>query len=126
VEERLRYEVAVLQELTWYYVIDNPVLGIAQEGQKRLLRDLFDVLVSWLAGESSRARWPQRLRDALTLVQEDPATKSAVPESAALDDFTRARAVCDFLSALTEDQIIDLYERLTGTSRASMFGAWFQ
>lgn len=37
-----------------------------------------------------------------------------------------SRALCDYICMLTEEQALDLFQRMTGTTRSSIFGAWFQ
>jgi dGTP triphosphohydrolase len=41
IPEFLRHRVEVLKQLTWCYVIDNRAIKIQQQGQRRVVRELF-------------------------------------------------------------------------------------
>ncbi len=45
IDPALRYEVLLLKELAWYYVINRPGLAGIQYGQARSLRDLYNVML---------------------------------------------------------------------------------
>jgi dGTPase len=129
IEKTHQYRVEVLKQLTWFYVIYNPALAVAQEGQMRIIEQLFSLLLTLLAdyeptsGPGQRTRVPTLLREFYRHIVEHE-----MEWGTSLSDVQRrACAVCDYICLLTEDQAVDLYERLTGTavSRSSIFGAWF-
>ncbi|MGE3962062.1 MAG: deoxyguanosinetriphosphate triphosphohydrolase family protein [Dehalococcoidia bacterium] len=109
-----RQEVTFLQEITRQYVIRNPATQSVQFGQRRIIRDLFDLFMadkSLLEDHATATSpYPAALREALRQIPEGPT-------SAAL----KARAVSDSISAMTEDQVIGLHRRLTGAALGSMF-----
>src|SRR5437870_11942674 len=43
IAEALEREITLWKELTWIYVIENPALVTQQEGQRRVIRDLFNI-----------------------------------------------------------------------------------
>ncbi|MGW3692298.1 deoxyguanosinetriphosphate triphosphohydrolase family protein [Streptomyces sp. NPDC005149] len=122
----VQYQVEILKKFTWFYVIRQPSLAVAQKGQQRIIRDLFRDLVQILddyePGSRATSRIPVHLRDIY-----ETGMKFELGDDSTNDEYRRGRAVCDYICALTEDQTIDLYERLTGhaVSRGSIFGAWF-
>lgn len=129
VQPEFQYQVEVIKQLTWFYVIDQPALAVVQEGQKQIIRELFAALRRLLeANEGNEGSLdgpiPVLLRDIYQGICDyengNFGIKTTVEER-------QARAVCDYICLLTEDQTVDLYERITGhgISRASIFGAWF-
>ncbi|MFH9224517.1 deoxyguanosinetriphosphate triphosphohydrolase family protein [Streptomyces lydicus] len=129
IEIDLQYQVEILKQFTWFYVINQPSLAVAQKGQKRvikaLLHELMELLEDYEPGAKIASRIPVHLRDIYDGVLDFDANNRGVMAS---DEHRRGRAVCDYLCALTEDQALDLYERITGygVSRGSIFGAWFE
>lgn len=116
IQEEAMYTVEALKELTWFYVIDRPGLAMMQEGQKRIIGKLFDQLAACLEKDPRSRRTPVMLRQLYEDVE---------PEIHGDEQARCARAVVDYLCLLTEGQAIDLRERMNGTTRNSMFGAWF-
>ncbi|MBA4866273.1 dNTP triphosphohydrolase [Streptomyces sp. PSKA54] len=108
-----QYQVEILKQFAWFYVIKHPALSLTQEGQKRIIDALFSKLVTLLG--DARNQVPAHLSD---IYEQSGEVR---------DDLRRARAVCDYICFLTEDQALDLYEKVTGlsVSRGSIFGAWF-
>ncbi|MEU6355990.1 dGTP triphosphohydrolase [Streptomyces sp. NPDC047072] len=129
IDKVAEYQVEVIKELTFFYVIRRPSLAMVQRGQQRIVSRLFDDLMEIFAKHRDGShRDPDHpvpeLLDDIYNGMERHEKKSG---------FTRtheercARAVCDYICALTEDQAINLYERLSGTrvSQGSIFGSWF-
>ena len=125
----LQYRVEALKQFTWYYVIKQPSLSVAQKGQRDIIKALLHELITMLDNYEPSSKFtsniPNYLRDRYEGVLEFDAKNQGVFASS---EHRRARAVSDYLCALTEDQTVDLYERITGhtVSRGSIFGAWFQ
>ncbi|WP_052438869.1 hypothetical protein [Streptacidiphilus jiangxiensis] len=113
-----QYQVEVMKHLTQFYVIERPALSVAQFGQRKIIRELFRSL------QGSEAPTPLLLRGIEDGISKYEEGNYGIPSDG---EERRARATCDFLCSLTEDQAIDLYERMTGQSvaRASIFDAWF-
>ena len=122
ISESIKYEVKMLKQLTWHYMIDNPALVSLQHGQRRLVIDVFDRLMDWLKDAKRQnhlfRRLPTRLRDLYSLAGNGP------QENYPNDEARRARAIADYISSLTEDQATDLFERLTGVARHSVLDPW--
>ncbi|MEV0602289.1 dGTP triphosphohydrolase [Streptomyces sp. NPDC050315] len=128
IDEAPEYWVEVLKQLTFYYVINQPALALAQEGQKAVIGRLFDELMDMLTRHLEGGKNPNvpvpRLLDDIYERMEEHEKFSGFPRS---DEQRRARAVCDYICTLTEDQTLNLHERITGlsVSQASIFGVWF-
>jgi len=129
VDEAAQYRAELLKKMTWIYVIDRPPLAFAQAGQKRIIRELFDILTSMLSegpspleGTKEPLSIPPMLWELYEGIEQEE-LKSRWWTSA---DQRIGRAVCDYICTLTEDQTLDVYERLTGltVSRGSIFGGW--
>lgn len=122
VSEDIQYEVGMLKQLTWHYVIDKPALASLQQGQQRLVIDVFERLMDWLEEAERKSqtyrRLPTRLRDLYSLTVDGPR------EHYANDEARCARAAADYISSLTENQATDLFERLTGVARHSVLDPW--
>lgn len=114
------YQIELLKAITWEYIIDAPPLAAAQEGQCALVRHLFTGLCGWLS--ERRPTVPKRLLEmhALILDEESRYRPAGVSE----DDYAIHRAVCDYVVMLTEPQAIDLFQRISGVSPATIFGGW--
>lgn len=121
-----QYMAEVLKQLTFFHVIEKPKLALAQEGQKKIVGELFDELLRAhdpSAGSIGSRKWPVLLQDFYERMERES------DEGGYLwaEDERSSRAVCDYICLLTEDQAVDLYQRMTGqsVSHGSIFGAWF-
>jgi dGTPase len=122
IPDKIRGEVELFKQLTWHYVIHDPALASLQEGQAIVVETLFDRLVSWLdeaEKEDALYRLPTRLLDLFNLTATEPGFEAFGNKEA-----RRARAVADYIAALTETQALDLYERLTGAGAHSVSDPW--
>lgn len=93
-------EVAILKELTWTYVIEAPALALQREGQRRIIKTLFETYYEASEMESRWSIFPQYYRDQL----EKSSTANA-----------RKRIVADLIAGMTESQAIEEYRQVTGT-----------
>lgn len=114
------HEVNMLKQLTWQYVINSPDLASAQEGQTRIIEDMFVFLTDWVGRERSPDRLPARLREILKAIRADDES-CQVLES---DEMKIKRAVADYISSLTEAQAFELHDRVHGLSRSSALHGW--
>ena len=96
IDPYIQLQVKLLKELTRYYVIDHPRISSIREGQKEMLRKLFEIYMDALEGSRKRTLLPQATRDR--------------PDS----DDCAPRLVADLLAGMTERQVIQNYQRLTG------------
>ncbi|RZQ62836.1 deoxyguanosinetriphosphate triphosphohydrolase family protein [Amycolatopsis suaedae] len=122
IDTETQYRVEALKELTWFYVIDRPSLAVMQQGQRAIIASLYEQLMHHLEKPRKTQSPPVQLRVIYKDIKRDNDFRDAVGGN---KETIRARAVADYICLLTEAQAIDLNERLTGRSNASMFGTWF-
>ena len=109
IDEDAKLEIFVLKQLTWHYVIDNVALASQQYGQRRIIRELFEIFAD--ACESGQLDiFPPSHRELLE--QTGNGTKGS-----------RLRIVADLLSGMTEQQAIAMHQRLTGVSLGTVMNA---
>ena len=96
IDHDIRLQVDLLKEITHYYVIGHPRVAGLREGQREMLAKLFEIYIEVLDGKRNRALLPQTTRDRLE--------SGDGPH----------RLVADLLAAMTERQVIQSYQRLTG------------
>jgi len=110
IENRQRAEIFMLKQLTWHYVIKNPVLATQQHGQRVIIRQLFDTFFK--AGTKpvpDTDLFPISIRDLLPPL---PATKPRARKQL-------CRTIIDFISSLTEEQAIAAHHRVHGIKLGS-------
>lgn len=128
IDDVAEYQVEVIKELTFFYVIMRPGLAMVQHGQKKIIACLFDDLMEMFSSHRNGRVEPNHPVPALLDDIYDRMVKhEQISGFSRSDENRRARSVCDFVCALTEDQAINLYERITGNSvtQGSIFGTWF-
>ncbi|WP_322859554.1 dGTP triphosphohydrolase [Mycobacterium europaeum] len=118
----IRAEVELFKQLTWHYVIHDPRLATLQEGQRQVVIALFEKLHPILekahkAGALNRL--PRQLKWAFEITGVEGGS-DRYPHP----DARYARAVADFIASLTEEQAVDLYQRLVGTGGKSVLDPW--
>ena len=99
-----RMEITMLKELTWGYVIDDNSLATQQEGQRQVIRELFDIFSNAAITQEWRI-FPLSTRETL---------------AEASTDHDKLRVACDFIAGLTEQQAVDLFRRLRGIEFGSV------
>jgi dGTPase len=104
IDQRFRAEVAVLKELTWFYVIKRPSLETLHQGQSRVIRRLHRIYAN-AARSNDYSIFPAAQRDQLIETPDD------------------LRIVTDFIAGLTEEMAYELHHRLTGESKGSILDA---
>jgi dGTPase len=121
-----RHEIMLLKQLTWQHVVNHPALATLQEGQKAIVRQTFSLLRKWTLREEKNEtpyRLPSRLLSIWNAFHADQEAMDALSTSNA----RCARIVSDYICSLTEDQLIDLHRRLTGSgSGKSVLDAWIK
>jgi len=90
-------EVAILKQLTRYFVTRNPTLTTHQVGQRAVLRGLFEIYLLEIRAGKNRV-FPAQV----------------LPGPLNEGDATKVRFVCDVIAGMTETQAIHAYKRLTG------------
>lgn len=109
IDENSRMQVEMIKELTWQYVIKKPSFIGLQEGQKKALGTVFLVYKEAASEKASSKRWvlPTGSQEELEGL-ENKYGRPAVPES------LRLRVAADAVAALTDSQVIVLYQKLIG------------
>jgi len=97
-------EVFMLKQLTWHYVILNPLLATQQHGLRRLIRELFEILRR-AADKKNYLVFPFAVRE-----QFEPETGDPEPAP---------RIIADYIAGMTEQQARKMYLRLSGISASS-------
>jgi dGTPase len=105
-------EVTMLKQLTWHYVIDNPALDTQQYGQRRVIRQLFEIYEQESRGDGDHRIFPVNIQE-----QFQSAALEKEPEE------ERIRIIADFIAAMTEQQVLSMHRRLTGSSLGSVLDA---
>ena len=96
IDPDIRLQVDLLKEVTQYYVIGHPRLVSVRRGQRTLLGKLFDIYLDVVETRCKEVLLPQATRDRLESGDGAP------------------RLVADLLTGMTERQVIQTYQRLTG------------
>lgn len=107
ISEDALFEVKMLKELTWHYVMRSPALTAQKRGQVQMITTLFETFHA-AALSPNPADWdifPFGYRERLE-------TTGSTEE--------RSRIVIDLIASMTEPQAMQMYQRLTGTSQSSM------
>jgi dGTPase len=105
IDTTLEKEIFMWKQLTWHYVILNPLLATQQYGQRRIIRDLFGIFQEAAIDEKSRTIFPPLIKEVL--------------DECSTDNQRRTRAITDFICGLTEQEAISMHRRLTGISLGS-------
>ena len=103
VEELLK----VMQELTMHYVIQNPSLMAQQQGQRKVVRTLYEVLLDEANKPEGWSALPEEYQDYAAGDHPGVHPDSSQPDRC-------ARVVADFIARMTEPQAIEMFQRLTG------------
>jgi dGTPase len=109
IDKAHRARVAVLKEIAWHYVVEDPSLATIQHGQRQIIRELHNIYLSALDDPDKGFRlFPLAQREDLPFLTE-------------YND--RCRLVTDFVAGLTEEMAYELYHRLTGVTPGSILDA---
>lgn len=105
IDREFRLEVTMLKELTWSYVIEAASLAAQQRGQRKVIKDLFEI---YSDAAKSPAKWsifPTFYRERLQNNQNVQGETARIP--------------VDLIASMTESQAIAMHRRLTGQSHGS-------
>lgn len=105
IPEQKRQEIWMLKQLTWQYVIHRASLATKQEGQRRILRELFTTYHQAALKVDDLDLFP-------------PAYVALLKK--AKTNRERTRLVCDMIAGMTEDQAINTHRKLTGINLGSV------
>lgn len=107
VSQELREQIEILKQLTWYYVIDNRAIKTQQFGQRKVVRELFNIYfrASGSSDDDLRGILPESQLEQLHHTQ---------------DKEIRARIVADLISSMTEQQLLVTHKKLRGIELGSI------
>lgn len=103
VPNEIRMQVEVLKSLTRAHVFENPSLATQQEGERQIVRELFDMYWDAL-GRGRSSLFPARLQEEVGDVAQVDA----------------ARFVADTIATMTEDEAVRIHQRMLGTSLGTL------
>lgn len=98
-----RKELFLLKQLTWHYVIEGPNLTTQQEGQRRIVADLFAIYHAAIEDK----RWWLLPAGFHTMVE-------AAYAHTENEQRVAARLAADFIAGLSEQEALALHRRVTG------------
>jgi dGTPase len=105
-------EVAILHYLCAYYVFRNPALLAQQKGHKKIVKELYEILFNSTEEDSDyRGIIPSPFDEKVELLHAGQLR----PQKIDVKTY-RARIVADIIASMTEQQAMELYERVTGRS----------
>lgn len=106
IDPSLQKEVSILKGLTYFYVIDNSSLRSQQYGERKIIRTLFTAFEEQAKGDADYHNIiPHPYRGRLGDINQKK---------------ERVRTVVDLICSMTEQQTVEVYERLTGSSPGSL------
>jgi dGTPase len=106
-----RTQVALLKELTWCYVINNPSLAALQTGQRKIISTLYGIYRDAVEAGQWTFLPPRFQDDAITRANE---------YGGKLPAGERSRLVADIISSMTDHQATRVFQRMTGISQTSV------
>jgi dGTPase len=114
IPEQFRFEVDVLKGLMRTYVFDHSALLAQQHGERRVIRELFEILFDAAAPKSPRRGIiPMPFKDVCGIIDSRQLDEPN-------DRRERARLVADTISHMTEQQAVAFHQRLVGISAGSV------
>lgn len=100
--------VAILKQLTWHYVIEDPALATEQFGKRRVIRELFEILGNAASERKSWKMFPVPWQEQL----EDKAVSIR-------------RTTADYIASMGEQRAVQLHAEFAGTSLKPLTtGVW--
>lgn len=99
-------EVDLLKQLVWHYVIEHQALATQQHGQIKIIRELFETYFD-AAEKGDYGIFPETLREQIEV---------AKPKE-------KKRGVIDLIAGFTEQQAIEMHQRLNGSVAGTAFKA---
>jgi dGTPase len=105
ISDTARDQVNILKQLTRYYVIENPALETQQYGQRRVVRELFEIYKGALDSGDDMGVLSLSHREEIKVANGDE---------------ERIRIVSDLISSMTEQQLLKTHQRLVGLSPGSV------
>jgi dGTPase len=101
--EESQRTVAVLKQLTWNFVIEDPALASEQYGKRTVIRRLFEVLGNAATDPKAWKMFPVALQEQL----QDRSVSTA-------------RTTADYIASMGEQRAVELYAELAGSALKPM------
>ena len=114
IEPTIKDEVETLKELMRHYVFCNPSLATQQHGQRKIIRDLFEMFEKATQKRSSRSILPRFWLELLSEIEDRERGDDQKLAQA------RIRLVADVVASLTEKQAWFTHQRLSGAAPGSV------
>lgn len=96
-------EIAILKQLTWFYVIDAPALAMQHQAQKKIIERLCDVFLTAALEKKPGGVLPIYYRELMP----------------GMSDTEKSRTAIDLIASMTESQAAAVYQRIEGISLSS-------
>ncbi len=106
VPDNIQQEITLLKALTWFYVIESPMLATQQMGHRKIVEGLFDAYQD--AFDKHRSVLPARFRRYIEGELADEIYGSLN------DDQRRIRTIADIIASMTDLEALRMYQRLHG------------
>ena len=90
---------AILKELAWQFVIENPRLAAQQEGKRKIICKLFRIFGNAASSKKNWKIFPLPFQEQLEFGEDSP-----------------ARITSDFIASLGEQRAVELFSEVSGTS----------
>lgn len=119
IDDEQQYLIEILKRVPAYYVIESPPFAMAQQGQRRMIGDLFKRLLDMM--KARERSLPKSLQELVKSISLEPKARAERSHNA---DYVNARAASDYLCTITESQAVDLFARLEGSAPSMFHGPW--
>ncbi len=106
-----RLSIKILKQMMHFYVYDHPSLAAQQHGERRLLKELFDIIYDATGSDKDINILAPRHK---SLVEYE--LNSAHSNGSSNETRLRSRLTADIISSFSESEAITLYHQLTGVS----------
>lgn len=124
VEDGTLATILALKWLTRELVINRPSVHLAQAGQRKIIRTLFESVNSWLDEVFDPQHFPGVLAhiwDVNFHLYKDQHGKAGAEDRRSE---MNARVTCDFIATLTESQAMSIFREVEGHSTSPVLGNW--
>jgi len=123
VERDARIVAEMLKAINVYYVIEEPTMTVMQRGQTRVIKELFDALLTMAIEVEEKGVDKPQLRRTVP-ARLEAFMVNAVEESDRELTQSMARAVVDFICSLTDKQAGLLHQRIMGDAAPRLSPYW--
>lgn len=107
----IHLSINILKQMMHYYVYDHPSLAAQQQGERRLLKELFDIIYDATGSQKDINILAPRHK---SLVEHE--LNNAHSNGSFNETRLRSRLTADIISSFSESEAITLYHQLTGVA----------